>query len=52
MSGINQKQVHGAGYCDEIVNNALMEIATDKAPVFQCLQANGRIDFCNQWVAG
>ena len=39
IKGINKKEIDGAGYCDEIVNNALMEIATGQSSCFQCLEA-------------
>ena len=34
IKGIDERQFHGTGFCDEIVNNALMEIATGQSFVF------------------
>jgi hypothetical protein len=39
MMRIDGRQVHDADGCDEIVNNALMEIATGQSSCFQCLEA-------------
>jgi hypothetical protein len=41
MKWIDESQFRGAGYCDEIVNSALMEIATGQSSCLQCL-AGGR----------
>jgi len=42
MKGIGEGQFCGAGYCDEIVNSALMEIATGRGSCFQCLEAESK----------
>jgi len=43
IKGINKKEIDGAAYCDEIVNNALMEIATGQSSCFQCLELDDEI---------
>lgn len=40
MSRIDDGQVRDAGHCDEIVNNALMKIATGQSSCFQCLEVD------------
>jgi hypothetical protein len=40
IKGIGERKIHGAGYCDEIVNNALMENATGQSSRFQCLEVD------------
>jgi hypothetical protein len=44
MKEIDERHFHGAGYCDEIVNNALMEIATGKSLCLQGLEADNEND--------
>jgi hypothetical protein len=39
MKGMDERQFYGAGYCDEIVNNTLLEIATGRGSCFRCLEA-------------
>jgi hypothetical protein len=41
MNGIDGWQFCGKECCDEIVNSALMEIATGKTLCFQRLRGNG-----------
>ena len=42
--GIDERHFHGAGNCDEIVNNALMEIATGQSLCLQGLEADDEND--------
>ncbi len=44
MSRIDERQFRGVDHCDEIVNNALMEIATGQSSCFQCLEGEDAID--------
>jgi len=37
MKRMGERQFRGAGYCDENVNRALMEIATGQRSCLQCL---------------
>jgi hypothetical protein len=46
---IDERQFHGADCCDEIVNNALMEIATGR---FQCLEWNDEVDLLQSVACG
>jgi len=39
IKGIDARRFQGAGYCDEIANSALMEIATGQSSCFHCLEA-------------
>ena len=38
MKEVDGSQFHGASNCDEIVNSALMEIATGQNSCLQCLE--------------
>jgi hypothetical protein len=40
IKGIDERQFYGADNCDEIVNNALMEIATGQSLHSQCLEGD------------
>jgi hypothetical protein len=47
MKRIDERQFRGLGYCDEIVNSALMEIATDQSLCLQRLEVedeNGGVE--------
>ncbi len=44
MKRIDEKSFCSSGYCDEIVHNASMEIATGQRSCFQCLEADGEND--------
>jgi hypothetical protein len=52
MKGIDGREFDGAGYCDEIVNNGLMEIATGERPCFQCLEGNNELDLLQSVACG
>ena len=38
MKRIDERQFRGSGYCDEIVNSALMKIATGQSLCLRCLE--------------
>ena len=40
MKWIDERQFRGAGYCDEIVNSALLEIATGQSLCLQRLEVD------------
>jgi hypothetical protein len=44
MNRIDERQFCAAGYCDEIVNNPLMEIATGESLCLQCFEQNNEND--------
>jgi hypothetical protein len=47
MKRIDERQFRGLGYCDEIVNSALMEIATGQRLCLECLaldDENGSVE--------
>jgi hypothetical protein len=52
MNEIDGSQFHGAAYYDEIVNSALMEIATGKSLCFQRLERNGKLDLLQSVACG
>jgi hypothetical protein len=43
IKGIDERRFHGADDCDEIVNNALMEIATGQSLCLQRLEWNDEV---------
>ena len=43
IKGIGEPQILASGYCDEIVNNALLEIATDQSSYLRVLKALTRM---------
>jgi hypothetical protein len=52
MKRIDERQFRGTGYCDEIVNSALMEIATGQNSCLPCLEADDENDRLQSAICG